>query len=377
VLSYRSSDEEGNIALPSPFLSDVAELLVEDWPDRRRRRLLADVVWSPERAPTIRELARARASAEAPPTGEPEPPARSLGATALEHVRHVEILSGGALETYADCPVKWLVERELQPGSLDPELEPMARGSYMHAALEQVLLRLDGPVTNSSLPDARQILQDVLGELPATLAPGRPPSVREAAFRTVEADLNRYLEYEAANGCTWEPRGLELQFGFEAEEGSLRALELGEGAERVRVRGVIDRVDVDPASPRAIVRDYKSGSPRPEQQGARWRTDRRLQVALYMIAVRDLLGLDPIAGLYQPLGGSDLRARGIYLEDAAVGARVVGNDARDADALRAELDDAADRATQLAARLRAGDLTPCPETCSRDGCRYPGICRSQ
>jgi hypothetical protein len=30
---------------------------------------------------------------------------------------------------------------------------------------------------------------------------------------------------------------------------------------------------------------------------------------------------------------------------------------------------------ELAKRLRAGEIAPCPETCSRQGCRYPGICR--
>ena len=58
VLSYRSSDEEGNLELPSPFIADVADLLVEGWPERRERRLLADVVWGRPTAPTA---ARARA----------------------------------------------------------------------------------------------------------------------------------------------------------------------------------------------------------------------------------------------------------------------------------------------------------------------------
>ena len=40
--------------MPSTGLS---ELLVEDWPERRRRRMLADVVWPAEAAPTERELA--------------------------------------------------------------------------------------------------------------------------------------------------------------------------------------------------------------------------------------------------------------------------------------------------------------------------------
>ena len=74
---------------------------------------------------------------------------------------------------------------------------------------------------------------------------------------------------------------------------------------------MIDRVDVHPGSGRqAIVRDYKSGARRDEWQGARWRTDSQLQVALYMLAVRQLMGLEPVAGLYQPLGGNDLRGRG-------------------------------------------------------------------
>ncbi len=47
-------------------------------------------------------------------------------------MRHTEILSAGALESYADCPVKWLVERELRPEPLEPEAEPLARGSLMH-----------------------------------------------------------------------------------------------------------------------------------------------------------------------------------------------------------------------------------------------------
>ena len=48
-----------------------------------------------------------------------------------------------------------------------------------------------------------------------------------------------------------------------------------------------------------------------------------------MLVVRELLGLDPVAGFYQPLGGGDLRARGAFREGAGVGSSVVANDARD------------------------------------------------
>jgi ATP-dependent helicase/DNAse subunit B len=371
ILSYRSSDEEGNLVLPSPFIADVSELLAEDWPERRRRRMLADVVWPGDQAPTERELARARAAAAAPASGDVPSPIGSLGPAALAHVRHSQILSAGALETYANCPVKWLVDRELQPEPLEPDADALARGSYMHAVLEQVLRRLDAPVTPANLPEAVELLDAVLDETAHQIAVGRGEAVRKAWSRSVGADLRRYLAYEARDGSDWPIRGVELRFGFDSED-SLPALELDDD---VRLRGIIDRVDAD-ADGHAIVRDYKSGSARPEHQGARWATDRQLQVALYMIAVRQLLGLEPVAGFYQPLGGGDLRARGMFLKGAAPGERLVGNDGRDPEELQQLLEEARARALALAARLRAGELEPCPATCSRDGCSYPGICRA-
>jgi ATP-dependent helicase/DNAse subunit B len=376
VLSYRSSDEEGNLQLPSPFIADVAELLSDGWTDRRARRLLSDVVWPLDEAPTARERVRAEAAARAGARVGEWRSTRTLSARALAHVRHTEILSAGALETYADCPVKWLVERELRPRALEPESEAIVRGSFMHDVLEQVLHRLGRAVTPESLPEALVILDEVLGARSAGVSPLTPDALRRAALEAIAADLRRYLEHEARTGSAWDPLRLELRFGFAEEEESLGPLELGDGGTRVAVRGAIDRVDVDAAGRRAVVRDYKSGGARPEHQAGRWSSERRLQVALYMLAVRDLLGLDPVAGLYQPLRGRDLRARGIFLEDAEVGAELFEGDGRERDALEAELEDAARRAVELARRLRGGDVRPCPATCSREGCRYPGICRS-
>ena len=385
VLSYRSSDEDGNLALPSPFLADVAELLDEGWADRRRRRMLSDVVWPADEAPTERELARAHAAAAAPLAGDVPSPIGSLSDAALAHVRHRRILSAGALESYADCPVRWLIERELQPAALEPDPDPLVRGGYMHGVIEQVLRRLGGPVTPESLPRALEILDAVIDERPHAISPGAGTAVRAAATRGVKADLSRYLAHEARDGLDWEPYGLELRFGFDDEDddgerASLPPLQLGDD---VQVRGIVDRVDAEdldpsthPRAARAIVRDYKSGGARPAYQGARWALDRQLQVALYMLVVRELLGLKPVAGFYQPLGGGDLRPRGVFLDGAGVGGSVVGNDARAQDELDDVLEDARMRAVALAERLREGELEPCPTTCSRDGCRYPGICRA-
>ncbi|HEX4010175.1 MAG TPA: PD-(D/E)XK nuclease family protein [Solirubrobacteraceae bacterium] len=382
ALAYRSSDEEGNIALPSPFIDDVAELVAPDWRERRRRRLLADVVWDPALAPTARELARSLAAAQAAVAGEEPAPERALGPGALAEIRHSRILSAGALEAYANCPVRWLIERELQPAPMEPDSDAITRGSLMHDVLERLLRELGEPVSPATLARAQEILDRLLAELALTgaesVAPGGLPVVRAAALRAIEADLRRYLGHEARVDGAWRPQGLELRFGFDDEPdgASLPALELGEGADRVRVRGMIDRLDVD-GHGHAVIRDYKSGALRRGWAAANWATERQLQVALYMLVVRELVGLEPVGGFYQPLRGEDLRARGAFLKGTRVGAAVVPNDGREPGELEALLDAAADRAVALAGALRAGRLTPCPQTCSRDGCAFPAICRSQ
>jgi RecB family exonuclease len=378
-LAYRSSDEEGNLALPSPFIADVAELLWPAWSQRRRRRLLSDVVWGPAEAPTERERERGVAAALAPLTGDAPGPARTLGVDALAQVRHTRVVSAGALERYGDCPVRWLVESQLSPRQLAPDDEPLVRGSLIHELLEGLLAELGEAVSERTLPRALEILERQLGQLGGrarALGAGQPPVVRAGALRAIEAALRRYLAHEAVTSEGWRPVALERRFGFDESEGSLPPLALGDGLEPVLVRGAIDRIDVDGAG-RALVRDYKSGAPRADWPAARWKPDRRVQVALYMLVVRDLEHLDVIAGNYQPLRGDDLRARGVFADEVDAAAGFHAGDKRSREKFDAELADASARAVELATRLRAGDVEPCPSTCSRDGCAYPAICRSQ
>ena len=81
-------------------------------------------------------------------------------------------------------------------------------------------------------PGRQALLDELLDEVPFELAPARPEPVRAGMQRAIEADLRRYLAHEAADGCGWPPKGLELRFGFaQAEEGrpSLPALKLHHG----------------------------------------------------------------------------------------------------------------------------------------------------
>src|SRR5262249_36698014 len=154
--------------------------------------------------------------------------------------------------------------------------------NYMHAVIERIFSGLGGAVTERALGRARELLEQAMAEQPARLAGGRGSAERAAMLREIEADLLRYLEQEATSGWGWAPEHLELRLGF---EDSLPPLELEGG---LKVRGAIDRVDVDPSGERAIVRDYKSGRVNPGWAVARWEQDSTLQVALYMLAVRQL-----------------------------------------------------------------------------------------
>ncbi|HET9094393.1 MAG TPA: PD-(D/E)XK nuclease family protein [Solirubrobacteraceae bacterium] len=386
TFSYRSSDEDGNIVIGSPFLDDLAALFPPDWRARRVRRLLADVVWGSEQAPSQRERSLAEAFARGSggrARALDEPAAtRALSAAALRHVRHREVISAGAIEAFAACPVRWLVERQLQPALLEPDPDPVTRGSLIHGVLERVFARLPAPLTPATLDTAERLLAEEMrgpqaAEHRARLAPAQATEVRAAVLRGIEAELRRYLRHEAAQGGGWMPAVTELRFGMDGDvEGALPAVELVSGAERVLLHGIVDRIDVDPRDPtRVVVRDYKSGAKRDTWPAARWTSDRQLQVALYMIAVERLLDVRAVAGFYQPLAGEDLRPRGVYAQGAPVGPGVLPRDELPADEIDQLLAEIEDEVVAQAATLRRGELTPCPDTCSPDGtCRYPGIC---
>ncbi len=215
--------------------------------------------------------------------------------------------------------MKWLIERQLRVRDLEPEPEPLTRGSFIHAVLERVFAQLDGALTPDSLPEAERLLgeairgTDVAAER-RRVASGQSPEVRAAVLRGIEAELRRYLSDESTDGSRFLPTRTELRFGLDPDSAaSLGPVALGGDRDQVMLSGVIDRIDADPADPqRVIVRDYKSGAKRDTWPAARWVSDRQIQVALYMIAAQRLLGVRAVAGFYQPLSGEDRRPRGAY-----------------------------------------------------------------
>ena len=167
---------------------------------------------------------------------------------------------------------------------------------------------------------------------------------------------------EAASEMAFVPRRLEVSFGSERAAPELqRGLELGDG---LRLSGKIDRIDVDPWSARGIVQDYKSG------KGAHSARDidreLRLQIPLYVLALRDLVGVEPLGGVYRALSGRRGDARDAARVRARGSARgSTKNDYLEEDEFWAQVETARERAATNAQRIRAGDVQHDPKG---DGC---------
>jgi ATP-dependent helicase/DNAse subunit B len=403
VLSWHVADDDGAPTARSLFVDDICDLFEHTLGERVVRRALGAVDWPAER-PEIGEFAGDSSSACVSAAASNSPSTPSGASTAVSTsaraqdpapLRDAELLaelrshtwSASSLEVWMSCPIRWLVERLLRARDLDPNPEPIARGGLAHAALKDTLEGLkretgSARLTPARLERARALLRRALevneGEFPLSAAPERRPGMR----RRLQADLERYLRHAAECESPLEPSRFELGFGFEAgdERGgedlavgaSLPAFDLGDGT---MLRGRIDRIDIG-AGGEAVVYDYKG---RVAPPAAKWgaRTG-NVQVALYMRAVEQLLGLRAVGGFYQPLAGGDLRARGVLDEDGGVEIECVRGERREHAEMREILDGAIAAAREAAAQAGRGELRARPRTCAyRGGCSYPTICRCE
>jgi ATP-dependent helicase/DNAse subunit B len=372
-LCWHEAGDDGEQTVPSFLISDVCDLFGPQLTERRRMRTLGAVGWPV--APTERE--RLRAEAIAGPRHREAPIAPLRDPALLAELAARPTWSASAIELWAGCPVKWFVERRLDPEGLEPDPELMLRGALAHTVLEVTLRGLREQTGSARVrPDTLAFAQELaIAALQRAVASGgfvisRDPRRQRALAHRLRADLLRYLAHAAVDGTALEPARLEVEFGN--GDGSLPALELADG---VRIGGRIDRIDTN-VDGEAIVYDYKG---RNVKESAGWRKERRYQIALYILAARDVLGLQPVGGLYQPLGGKDQRARGLVLSDADPGLDAVRTDRRERADFDALVDGVIEDVMSAVAELRSGALQPRPHSCKWDksGCAYPTICRCE
>ncbi len=414
-LSWQHCDEDGGALARSPFIDEVLDLLDVD-PENLPSELLTTrgperAVPTPDEATTVRDLARALAirgsgsdragaledlgvaGSDAAATlalfdGLPDPnhlPGPLRAPAVLEQIAGREVFSAGSLEGWVTCSYKWFVDHELSPQRLEPEADPLWLGGVVHDALEQLYRDAPG---DDSIPRPGDLgrWRRRFAELLEAVATGRSDATlnqaRRAKLDRARVQIEAFLEHESMLESEFrpDPELLELSFGpfdDQPREGSTPrpALRFGEFS----LRGRIDRIDLAADSHSAIVRDYKTG--KKVATAGEFERKGTLQIQLYMLAVRRVLDLDPVAGLYQPLGATDppkRRARGLALADdpRIESLKLVRTDKKDEEEFELALAEAETRATAAARAMRAGSIArdpingECPKYCT-----FQPICR--
>ena len=194
---------------------------------------------------------------------------------------------------------------------------------------------------------------------------------RQELDQTLWRDLEALVRAEAASELEFVPRRFEVSFG--RERSTFDGLDLGAG---LSLSGKIDRVDVETFGARGIVHDYKSG--RAAHSAQQIQQEQRLQIPLYMLVLRDLVGVEPLGGLYRPLAG-ERKPRGLLRASAKE--ELPGyarNDYLDEDEFWSRLETARDDARVLAHRIRGGEVEHDPRggTCP-SWCDLWRICRKE
>jgi len=387
-LVREAASDDGTPREASPFWDEVTRLFADDEVRRATvRRPLSALTWPIDGAPTERERLRALAALAAGDEREANALAlangwerrleRALSAfhrpTRLRHPLVLEYLGERTsfnvteLERFSDCSSAWFVERLLDPHTIDAEADAKLRGSVAHNALHKFFSgvpkelgveRLDESHIERALPFLRQCLDTAVNGVRMELTELQRQELDQSLWR----DLEALVRAEAVSELELVPRRFEVSFG--RERSTFDGLDLGEG---LSLSGKIDRVDVETFGARAIVHDYKSG--RSAHSAQQIQQEQRLQIPLYMLVLRDLVGVEPLGGLYRPLAG-ERRPRGLLratAKDELPG--YVRNDYVDEDEFWARLEAARADARGLAQRIRGGDVLhdprgkSCPSWC--------------
>ena len=376
-LVREAATDDGAPREPSPFWEEVAAVFdPEDVARATQRRSLSALTWPLEAAPTERERLRALAllavndadearRSRTRTTGSAGSSARARRSRETR-LANAAVLGGSApatfgvteLERFADCSSAWLLERIVDPQTIDAEADAMLRGSIAHRRC------------SSSTADSRGARHDASRRRTSTTrwSSSVAASTTRSRRRAARADRR---PGGRADGDLW--RDLEAFVRDEARSPLSRC--------RAVSRSPSARIARRPSSSAASgsPRDTLEREDRPDRrrpvQRARDRArlqvgadahsakqideELKLQIPLYMLVLRDLVGIEPLGGVYRALAGARV-TRGLLRADAADDLPGFSGTTSRRRVLGARRDRRGARA-RVRARIRAGDVRHDPK----------------
>lgn len=374
VLSTRTADSDGTPAGISHLFETVADFSRLDPDDARPPAEERPLSQTPRMGDLATPRERLRAEAAVAMTTDARAGAarwRSKSRIAALREQHsLERLAGAtayspsALEAYLECPYLWFFSRAIGARALESEFDALEQGTVAHDVLSQTYDRLIeqgcNRVTPETLERALGIAKSVWEEI--SQEAGEPTTVIERSERRATLRwVNRILEDDTTFAVGFKPTHMEWAFGTGEDE----PVDIG----GVPVRGRIDRIDVDD-NKRAVVIDYKRTS---GQSANDILKKRKIQVPLYLEAVRVRLELQPVAGVFRGL--RKRCDRGLILSDAALTGHFTGTDLKEQEQFDEIIEASLELARGAVAGIRDGRIKQSPHDPSRCGtCRARRVC---
>ena len=223
--------------------------------------------------------------------------------------------SATQLENYAKCPYKYFVENVLRLETIaEPveELEAFEYGSLIHSVLYEFYTKLKekGIVLSNCNDDEFKAAENLLFKIAERkfdelkLNPEFSFYEREKLLgingKRSQSLLYKFLEEERKNDNGYVPEFFELSFGKVKHEEKL-SIKFKEGvnAGKVKLKGKIDRIDINEKEKTLKVIDYKLGGVKPTAEDLS--TGISLQLPLYLFAAKELIKKE-LGKEYQPAG---------------------------------------------------------------------------
>lgn len=421
-LCYPYCDQKGEPTVRSLFVDDTLDLFEGDvmdphskksWETRARR--IGNVAFRTAEAPTADQALLSLASRN--PGGSPgavtalgelktaaadagleerlqqsieaiEPNWPHIGDEVKERLAEQEYFKVTELERYLRCPFGFFMEKVVRPQPLERDEFALVRGSAVHAILHTFFDELKpGKIflpkaDDGQIEQARRIMRHIVSEELAKMGDDLRSEITRIELMS---HLDRFIDRERTVRPEFMPYDCEMSFGIcDKAEGGVSGrydentmLQFGD----IKLCGRIDRVDLREGKNQAVVIDYKTSSDGNLPMQAKFAEKGTIQVPLYMLAVREIWGFEPIGGEYYGILGQ--RRRGVYLkkfEDilGLASKEPCDKDFVDEGDFEACIETAKNQAIGAVAGIRSGNF-PCEplDDKSCDYCDYGDICRKK
>jgi ATP-dependent helicase/nuclease subunit B len=408
-LSYPSANSDGNMTLPSFFLSDIQKLFPDEiLQEITIRRNLSKIIPEPEEIITSTDSKNfVYYHLNNPYVSEREEKDIALWlynnntenkasireelctlTTLIESYNNLKLklfdkkivkkinetstrFSPTKLKDYAQCPYKYFGSSTLKLRQAIPKsMDLLMQGTIIHKVLEEYFK------DTKETKNITGIFDDVFKQKTRGMVTG---------FEELKARnemLNTLLAFESmekeSNLPTFKPSMFEAKFGDEETE----TLKIGDGDKcGIEISGKIDRVDVSEVNGEkvGIIIDYKYGQT--EFRLTELEEGLDLQLPIYILALRDVFRVIPVAAEFYALKSS--KKTGIYNRELIDKLKLNIKPAKkslavDNKEFNKRLKDAENHILKFSREIRKGRIELAPaniDFCGEGNCDFANVCR--